>query len=192
MQLWLDNVAAAIVLGVIAMMLLAVQSRTQQAVLEQSSFYTLRKQQVTLIETFERDLHNAYRLDDLGLGGTDSVFDFRTTLSANHADSIRVRYRLRRTGEAAGVPLYTFTRYERRGGTYVAAGGSPPFVTELRLQAQNTEDQPTDALEDARQVLVSFEMMTPWRAVLDRVATIERVRWETTYRPLVLHDLPRL
>ena len=48
MQLWLDNVAAAIVLGVIATMLLAVQARTQQAMLEQSSFYTLRKQQVAL------------------------------------------------------------------------------------------------------------------------------------------------
>lgn len=174
------------------MILLATQSRTQQAVLEQSSFYTLRKQQVALIETFERDLHNAYRLDDLGLSGSDSVFDFRTTLSTNHADSIRVRYRLRRTGVSGSVPLYTLTRYERRGASYVAAGGSPPFVTDFSLQAQNSEDQSTNDLAEARQVRLSFEMMTPWRANLERVATIERVRWETTYRPLVLHDLPRL
>ncbi len=193
MQLWLDNIAASIVLVVLAMMLLSVESRTQQAALEQSSFYAMRTQQLRFIETLERDLHNAYRLDDLGMAGTDSLFDFRTTLSANHADTVRVRYRLRRTGTSGTVALFQMERYERSAvGVYSLQGASPPFVTAMRLEAQNEQAGAVGNVADAKQVLVSFELLTPWRANLERIATIERVRWETTYRPLVLHDMPRV
>ena len=193
MQLWLDNIAASIVLVVLAMMLLSVESRTQQAMLEQSSFYAMRTQQLRFIETLERDLHNAYRIDDTGMVGADSLFDFRTTLSANHADTVRVRYRLRRVGTSGTVALFQMERYERSAaGVYALRGASPALVTTMRLQAQNEQAGGVTDATDARQVMVSFELLTPWRANLDRVATIERVRWETTYRPLVLHDVPRV
>ncbi len=193
MQLWLDNVAASIVLAVLAMMLLSVESRTQQAMLEQSSFYAMRTQQLRFIETLERDLHNAYRIDDTGMAGADSLFDFRTTLSTNHADTVRVRYRLRRTGTSGAVPLYRMERYERSpAGAYALRGASPALVTTMRLEAQNEQAGAVADATEARQVMVSFELLTPWRAHLDRIATIERVRWETTYRPLVLHDVPRI
>jgi hypothetical protein len=181
MQFILDNLVATVVAGMIFMIMVGVNHRNQQAVVEATNFYALRKQQLAFVDVLKRDLKNVIRAEDLAQHPSDSTFAFVAWSDSTHTAQSRIEYRQKWVGRRDTVDLYQIRRFEQPvpAGVKTPAGASMPTVTDWKIEARNAVSLPAADTAAVRQFYVVFEVTAPFRSG----DTVNRTRWEVSYRP---------
>lgn len=194
MQFLLDNVVAMIVGGVILLILAMMTLRKNDAAVASHSMEALREQQLTFIETLRRDLQNVYDVGathDVAGAGTAFTFHARIVDEADNVLDRRITYVNEVVGTRGGATLYRVQRWEGAPavGTVgvqagdVAAGASMPTLTAWTIRARNEEGQNVADPANTKQIYVRFEALPP---LDDDAVVIDRTRFETTFRPVLL------
>lgn len=175
MQFLLDNVAAQIVTAGILLMLLTVSARSQRAVSEATHFAMMRKQQIGFVEFLKRDLHNLSEVVSVVEDSVSLEFTFHSRTDSASTTEHEITYRRVPAGEHDGVDLYRVERYQN--GQY--DGASMATLTTWVIEARNADGVGIADPANARQLYVRFEALNTYR----EAQTIDRARWEATFRP---------
>lgn len=184
MQLILDNLTALLVTSTLLVILLVVHQRNQNVQVQETNYSALRKHQVNFVQTLQRDISGIYRIETTE-EQPDSTFSFWTRLPSS-MDTVRVVYQRRKVGERAGQDLYQVLRYESPTGSLTSSnhdGGSIPSLTDWNIMVLNRDGNPPEGAEDARQVHIRFEALTPF----DDGEKLVRRPWEATFYPVMLN-----
>ncbi|MFQ5569592.1 MAG: hypothetical protein ACE5G0_07945 [Rhodothermales bacterium] len=151
-----DHIVAILIGGVIFLVLFNVQQRVQVSSVERSMMYMAKAGTLDLAGFLERDLMNAgfntppvetgileHRTQAGGL--TDTLMFWGVGASGART---RIAYGVSAVDSAyidgEIVPLYELRRYERRGATFVRAGGSTPTLTRFKIDLLTSGNTPTD------------------------------------------------
>ena len=199
MQLILDNIAAAMIGGVVLIIVIAVMHRSQQAQVEAGSYYALKTQALGFINLLERDIQNADSVMStrMDLSGAHPSFYFYSRFDSTSAIAKCVRYTVEpsqtRTVQDSTLQLYQIHRYQGPHMTgcsefmLTSSGASPATITSWSIIAKNASDQPiTDSLllGETRAVGVRLSIWSPFKA--DPKSAIKETTWEITIRPPML------
>ncbi|MEM8598646.1 MAG: hypothetical protein AAGF99_01890 [Bacteroidota bacterium] len=168
-QVLQDYAVSLIVGGGVILMLLGIQTGTQQSSIDAAFRYDANQKSYGLTDVLDRDLTNI-GLDgpaqpailSFDWTGATPSFEFvtlgDTTVSAASA---RVRYQLQTVSStlcADGTrPCYQLTRYVHDGTAYQIAYTSPPTITGLSISPMPA----TGTLDDIRTLDVTLQMETP-------------------------------
>ena len=180
MQLIFDNLVAVMIAGVLFLMLVAVNHRSQMAAVESSNYYALKQQELTFVETLKRDMQNVTNLQSIT--EDPMMLEFRFQARTDPADTTRrsVIYRRVYKGVQEGHNLYQVNRIVE--GT--SDGGSMSTIVDWKIIAQNEEGVQVSDVANARQIYVRFEALNPFK----EGETVDRSRWEATFRPPLLQQ----
>ena len=180
MQLIFDNLVAVMIAGVLFLILVAVNHRSQMAAVETSNYYAMKQQELTFVETLKRDMQNVTDLETI----TEDIMmlEFRFKARTDPADTTRrsVIYRRIYQGERKGESLYQVKRIVE--GT--SDGGSMATIVDWEIVAQNEEGVQVSDVANARQIYVRFEALNPFQ----EGETVDKSRWEATFRPPLLQQ----
>ncbi len=180
MQLIFDNLVAIMIAGVLFMILVAVNQRSRTAAIESSNYYALKQQELNFVETLKRDLQN---VTDLQSTSEDpSTLEFRFKARTNPSDTSRhaIVYRRVYQGEQDDESLYQVERIVDG----VSDGGSMSTIVTWNIVAQNGDGVAVSDIANARQDFVQFEAINPF----ERGDTVDKSRWEATFRPPLLQQ----
>lgn len=180
MQFILDNLVAIMIAGVLFLILVAVNHRSQTATIESSNYYSLKQQELTFVETLKRDMQNVTHLESITEDPMTLEFRFRARTAPNDTTSRTVVYRRVFKKMHDTVSLYQVRRFVN--GTQ--DGGSMSTLVAWEMIAQNEEGVKVTDADNARQVYVRFEAVNPFQ----EGETIDRSRWEATFRPPLLQQ----
>lgn len=180
MQLIFDHLTATLVAGVLLLMLVGVNMRTRVAAFEVQSFYMLRQQQLNFIDVLEHDLQNIAEVVSVEEDPSLFTFTFRGRTDPADPAVYDIVYRRTWVETRNGVNFYRIERLVDG----VAAGGSMSTITAWQIEARNEEGETVADAANARQVYIRFEAALPFR----EGDTVERVRWESTYRPPMIQN----
>ncbi len=180
MQLILDNIVATMIAGVLFLVLVAVNQRSRMAAVETSNYYALKQQELTFVETLKRDMQNVTDLQSVK--EDPMTLEFRFKARTDPADTTRqdVAYRRVYKGVRDGLPLYQVQRI-------VAGqpdGGSMSTIVKWEIVGQS-EDGGSCVAASCRQIYVRFEAINPFQ----QGETVDRSRWEATFRPTQLQQV---
>lgn len=188
MQTIFDHLSATAVGGTALVLLLFMWSQQSETAIDETRYHAAQEYQRVFAETFERDVLN------LGTGVAvgapmittldSTTFQFHGAINGTGtAREITYRRVLARTA-ADGTPLY---RVERTvDGT--PSGSSAPLVTRFAVTLLDSAGAATSAFTAARAVHLQVEQTVPFSTGGARPGRrpIERMLWETVYRPLNL------
>lgn len=180
MQFIFDNLAATLIAGVLFLMLVAVNHRSRMSAVESSNYYALKQQELSFVEILKRDLQNVTALHDITEDPVSMEFHFEARTDPSSTTTHDVIYRRVGQGSQDGQELYQVQRLVDG----VAAGGSMSTIVTWELVAQNEEGVQVADVANARQVYVRFEALSPYQ----QSETIDKSRWEATFRPPLLQQ----
>lgn len=144
MQLLLDNLVAVLVAGVVTLVLLTTQTRSQHAMIEQTASHSVKAKTLVFGNWIEHDIlnlganfgHNRYRFSDPELDGDGNTrrWMFYSDSTRTNGTRLRVytRYRLEPTRTVTFQDDQTFQLYEvnRDGALVNYVGESVAMPTE--------------------------------------------------------------
>ena len=200
MHIIFDNLTAILIGGIVLLILLAVQVRSSEINLEQTSMYTAKQLSLDFAEWLEDDLVTL----GTNFDSTDARFTLPTNASGNtttfefYQDSINVaafppdtvrietRYVLTAASVAevadSTVQLYDLTRSVRMQGpsgwsAWTTDGQSPSQLSYFEIELLNRDGQ-TVATESATSYIrVAFSLVPPYQSSKQY---LREVNWGTT------------
>lgn len=180
MQLIFDNLVAVLIASVMFLILVGVNHRSRQSAVETSSYYALKQHELNFVETLKRDLQNVTNVTSITEDPSTHTYTFWAR--TNPADTTRrqVTYRRVYQGEQDGLSLYQVQRIV--AGT--PDGGSVSTIVDWQIVSRNAEGIQVTNVADTRQIFVRFEAINPF----NQGETIDRSRWEATFRPPLLQQ----
>lgn len=180
MQFIFDNLAATLIAGVLFLILVAVNHRSRMSALESSSYYALKQQELSFVEMVKRDMQNVTVLYSIVEDPSTMEFRFDARTDPTDTASHSVVYRRVFYKYNEGQNLYRIERLVDG----VSSGGSTSTLIAWAVVAQNEEGVKVSDVADARQIFVSFEALSPYQ----KGETIDKSRWEATFRPPLLQQ----
>jgi hypothetical protein len=180
MQFIFDNLTAVLIAGVLFLILVGVNQRSRIAVVETSSYYALKQQQLSFVEVLQRDMQNVTSLESISEDPVTLEFRFHARTDPSDPVDREVIYRRIATGQQGELTTYQVRRLV--GG--VPDGGSMSTMVVWQIVAQNEEGVPVGDVANARQVFVRLEAVNPF----EPGETVGRSRWEATFRPPMLQQ----
>lgn len=181
MQLIFDNIVAIMIGGVLFLILVGVNQRSRVAAVESSAYYALKQQELNFIETLKRDMQNVTNLQSVEEDPGTLEFQFQARTDPSDTTRRTIVYRRVFQEERGGHDLYQVQR--RVDGS--PEGGSMATIVTWDIVAQNEEGVEVADVANARQVFVRFEAVNPFQ----ESDTIDRSRWEATFRPPLLQQM---
>lgn len=197
MVLIFDHLVSVLIASVVFLMLVTFQGTVSETAVGRTLLYQTKKQTLELADMLERDLINAGygRPPGAGIEDQDSAilegesvtesFDFWTDLNGV---STRVKYELDLVDivelEGESIPLFKLTRFERIGGNWEEAGGSPPTLTDFEISMRTNNNQPTTDLTAARTLRIRLKnVIGPDIEVRGFLRGMRILRWGIQLRP---------
>ncbi len=195
MQLILDNILASIIAMSIFLILVTVNHRSQQTIVEAANYYAMKKQEFNFIEILASDFQNVREVKTKDgqqtCNGVPNSFGFvaavKISSNSNNTEVSEVCYQ-RELVETRpdGTDIYQIQRYVDG----VASGRSMAAITKWSIVALNEDNQPVQqtSVEDTEAIRIAFETVSPFLQDELRQA-VPRTRWQTTFRPRMLREL---
>ncbi|MEX0822341.1 MAG: hypothetical protein WD021_09370 [Rhodothermales bacterium] len=180
MQLIFDNLVAIMIAGVMFLILVGVNQRSRVASIESSGYYAMKQQELNFIETLKRDMQNVTNLLNTGEDPVTLEFKFQARTDAIDTTRRTIVYRRVFQTERDGEDLYQVQRFVDGASD----GGSMATLVDWEIVAQNDEGVAVSNVANARQVFVHFEAVNPF----EQGETIDKSRWEATFRPPLLQQ----
>jgi hypothetical protein len=180
MQLIFDNLIAVLIAGVLFMILVGVNQRSRLAATEASGYYALKQQELNFVEVLKRDMQNVTSLHSIQEDPSTLEFQFDARTEPSDTTRRTVVYRRVFQTERDGEDLYQVRRFVDG----VSDGGSMSTISHWQIVGQNDEGVPVTDVANARQVFVRFEAVNPFNTG----ETIDKSRWEATFRPPLLQQ----
>lgn len=180
MQLILDNIVAVMIAGVLFLILVAVNHRSRLAAVETSNYYALKQQELSFVEMLKRDMQNVTDLHSITEDPMTLEFKFKARTDPADTTRKSVTYRRVSKGVQEGVSVYQVQRIVN--GSF--DGGSMSTVASWQIVAQNEEGVQVSDVANAQQIYVRFEALNPFQ----EGETIDKSRWEATFRPPLLQQ----
>jgi len=182
MQFLIDHITATMIGGTVLLILAVAQFRTNEAVVDQTSYYASKKQVLELTNMIESDFKN------VGLGVppgapvfnevTPTAIEFNLLLAPGDVATSAVRYEavpidtLELDGQSE--PLFQL----RRSVNGVLTGQSPPRMAEFVVELRNIEGNPVANPEDTETIHVHYALVPPFNA--DK-GFIKKTYWTRTF-----------
>lgn len=188
MQAILDHLAATAVGGTALVLLLFMWAQQGETSVDETRYHAAQEYQRVFAETVERDVLNlgtGVAIGDPMIATLDSTtFRFHGAINGTGAAREITYRRVRAGADAAGFPLYRVERLV--DGT--PSGSSAPLVTRFEVTLLDSTDVLTTAPTAARAVRVRIEQAVPFATGGGQAGRrpVERMLWETVYRPLNL------
>lgn len=180
MQFVFDNLSAILIAGVLFLILVAVNHRTRMSGVETATYYSMKQQQLSFVETLKRDLQNVAEIETVSEDPITLEFRFHARTDPANPAVRPVVYRRTFVGERDGVSFYQIRRFVDG----IDDGGSPSTIVSWEIVAQNEEGVMVSDVANASQVFVRFEAAAP----IAEGQTIGRSRWEASFRPPLLQQ----
>lgn len=180
MQFVLDNLSAVLIAGVLFLILVGVNHRSRIAAVESSNFYALKQQQLSFVELLKRDMQNVTAFESTTEDPITNEYRFTARTDPADPAEHQVVYRRVLQGTQDGANLYKIQRLVDG----VEIGGSMATLVTWEIVSQNDEGVQVDDPANARQVFIRFEAMNPFQ----EGETVDRSRWQATFRPPLLQQ----
>lgn len=180
MQLIFDNLVAVMIAGVLFLVLVGVNQRSRLVAIESSSYYALKQQELNFVDMLKRDMQNVTSLQSAKEDPVTLEFQFEARTDPSDTTRHSVLYRRVYQTERDGDSLYQVRRFV--DGT--SDGGSMSTIVTWEIVGQNDEGVAVTDVANARQIFVRFEAVNPFEAG----DTIDKSRWEATFRPPLLQQ----
>ena len=184
MQILLDHITATLIGGTVILILAVSQFRTSEAVVDQTSYYAVKRQILEMTEMIESDFKN------IGLGvpaGTpvfnevsENAIEFLLLLDPDDTALSVVRYTEVPTDtlEIDGEDIPVFEVQRIVNGT--VSGRSPARMSEFVVELRNVEGDPVSSPEDAETIQVRLSMIPPFSP--DK-GFLKESHWTRTFTP---------
>lgn len=180
MQLIFDNIVAVMIAGVLFLILVAVNHRSQMAAVETSNYYALKQQELSFVEMLKRDMQNVTDLQSITEDPMTLDFSFKARTDPADTTRKQVVYRRVVKGLHDGTQLYQVQRFVEG----MPDGGSMSTISKWTMVAQNEQGGQVSDIANARQIFIQFEAMNPFQ----EGETVDKSRWEATFRPPLLQQ----
>lgn len=180
MQLIFDNLVAVMIASVLFLILVGVNQRSRLAAIESSNYYALKQQELNFVDMLKRDMQNVTSLQSTKEDPATLEFRFQARTDPSDTTRRTVVYRRVYLTKRDGDSLYQVRRFVEGMGD----GGSMSTIVTWQIVGQNDEGVPVSDVANARQVFVRFEALNPFEAG----ETIDKSRWEATFRPPLLQQ----